>query len=462
MFNQIVERYKKMTPKSKGLYDRATKVFLDHGTRAVFKYDPYPIYTNNGEGSRIFDVDGNEYIDFCFNFTSLILGHNHPSIKEAVREIIERGPPSGGPIVEEIELAEEIADRIPCAEITRFTPSGTEAGMNITRLARAYTGRRKIAKFEGNYHGTSDPLFISFLPKELTAHSSMPSSTADSDGILEEVIKNVVTMPYNDAPAAEETVKKNKEDLAAVIVEPVMPRSGAGGGLILPKIDFLKTLREITAQYNILLIFDEVITGFRLARGGAQEYYNVIPDLSMLGKVIGGGYPIGAVTGRQEIMQLVVGSSHAKTSKSKVPISGTFSGHPVSAAAGLATMKELTANTYERFKKHTDEITNGLKNALEDLGIKAQVTGINSLFNISFTDKEDINNYRDTLTADANLFRYFTLDLFSKGVYWAPSHFSNLSAVTRDEDIKKANTAFYETLEVLKPQIKETSPKLLV
>ncbi len=462
MFESIIERYKKMTPQSNRLYHRAKQVFLDHGTRSVFKYDPYPIYVKEGNGSKIYDYDGNSYIDFCFNFTSLIVGHNHPSITQAVREILERGPPSGGPVEEEVMLAEEITNRIPCGEITRFSPSGTEAGMNVIRLARAYTQKKKIIKFEGCYHGTSDSLYISFLPQKLSTDLSCPVSQSDSNGILSEVVDNVITVPYNDVVVLEQKIKSNKEHLAAVIVEPIMPRSGVGGGLILPKNNFLQSLREITEENDVLLIFDEVITGFRLSKGGAQDYYNVVPDISMLGKVIGGGYPIGAVTGKREIMELAAGSSHAKTARSKVPISGTFSGHPVAAAAGLATLNELTPKVYDDFKKKTDTITIGLKKILTDLGIKAHVTGINSLFSILFTDKEEIVNYRDTLSSESSIFRYFTLDLLTKGIYWAPNHFSNFSIVTTDDDIQKAITAFSETLKLLKPNIRKISPNLIL
>lgn len=457
----IINRYMESTKKSRELYDRAVKVMPGGNTRGVVFFRPYPAYAKRAKGSRIWDLDGNERIDYCFNYGPLILGHNHPEVIRAAKEQLECGTVFGAPTEKEIELAEKITKLVPSAEKVRFTASGTEAVINAFRVARAYTGKDKIAKFEGGFHGTSDAAWISLHPsKDLAGPVSSPNAVPDSDGIPEGVVKDMVIMQFNDTQATEAVIKRYKDELAAVIIEPIQI---AGGGFP-AKEEFLKVLREITERYSILLILDEVITGFRLAPAGGEEYFKVKPDMSIFGKIIGGGFPIGAFSGREDVMDMCSfpECSFPEFRKPRVPSSGTWNAYPISLAAGLAQLNELKPKDYEHINKLGHNLRTGLTKLLSDLNIKGVTVGTGSIFHVFFTEEKEIARYRDTLSAEPRILRYFDLDLLNRGVYLAPEHACNISVATTDKDIEQTLKAMKQTLIAIKPIIREIAPNLII
>ncbi|MEM2969247.1 MAG: glutamate-1-semialdehyde 2,1-aminomutase [Candidatus Bathyarchaeia archaeon] len=310
--------------RSEELFEKAKRLMPGGVNSPVRAFQPYPFFTKRAYGSRLLDVDGNEYIDYCMAYGALLLGHAHPSVVEAVRAQLENGSLYGTPSEQEVELAELICEVVPSAEMVRLVTTGGEATMSALRAARGYTGKRKILKFEGCYHGAHDSVLVK------AGSGATTFGVPNSLGVPEEVGRNTVVVPFNDAAAFEAAVKENKADLAAVIVEPVIGNIG----LVLPREGFLETLREVTEAYDVVLIFDEVITGFRMALGGAQEYYGVTPDVTTLGKVLGGGFPLAAFVGREEIMRMIA-------PEGKVYQAGTYSGNPISVSAALATLKFL-------------------------------------------------------------------------------------------------------------------------
>lgn len=438
----ITHEYIKQTSSSKEVYSRATKVLVTGNTRNAIFFRPYPSYAKRARGSHIWDVDGNERIDFCFNFSVLILGHNHPKVVDAAKRQLERGTVFGAPTEEEVKLAEELVRRLPSAEMVRFMPSGTEAGMHALRLARAYTGKDKIIKFEGEFHGTYDCVFISVNPqKEKSGSSLNPNSVPEVEGLPEDFVKKTIILPYNNLQALEDTVRAHKGDLAAVIVEPATCFSGYNP----PNKGFLKGLREITRSYDVLLIFDEVVT-FRLAPGGGQELFGVVPDITQLGKAIGGGFPIGAVAASEEIMELY---SIPEVGKPRLTQSGTFNAFPIAMATGLATLNELKPPVYESLNRRGQTLRNGLAEMLNDLNIDFQVTGTGSLFDIMFTS-EKLVDYRSLANVRKEDRRRFELDLMNRGVYLPPGgHWCNISTATSNNDIKLALEAMEKSLKSL-------------
>jgi glutamate-1-semialdehyde 2,1-aminomutase len=434
----VLESYGRLNPRSRNLYEKACKSLPDGCTRNVLYTLPFPVYMARGEKARIFDVDGNERIDFNFNNTTLILGHNHPKVLKAAREQIEKGTVLGAPTELEVALAEEILSRIN-AERLRFTPSGTEANIQAIRLARSYMGREKIAKCEGAYHGSWDTVDISVTPPlHLAGSATAPYAVPQNEGVPKGVLENTLIIPFNDSESAEEIIRNHKDELAAVILEPIqrdMP----------PKHGFLKALREITERYGILLIFDEVIS-FRLSRGGAQEFYDVHPDITTMGKIIGGGFPIGAYASSTEIMKplMIPPSKFPEVKQARLGFSGTFNAHPITMAAGLATLKELKPAVYEEMDKTADIMRRGLSSILDDRRLKYNVSGIGSFFHIDWT-KENVVNYRTAATEDRLLSRTFSTELMNRGVFlWGHP---NVSAVTSSEDVKIALEAVGRSLD---------------
>lgn len=427
----LIRDYEKKTPTSKRLYKRACKVFPSGSTRAPYYWKPHPTYIERAKGCRIWDVDGNEYIDYCNNMGPLILGHNHPKVVSAVQEQIESSFWEGGPSELEITLAEKVTESFPCAEQVQFCPSGTEACMNAVRILRAHTGKEKIAMFDGGYHGSSDSVFR-------------------AKGIPEDLLKKVIYMPYNDPEAVEDIVKKHKNELAMVFAEAVLKD-------ITPKEGFLKVLREITQENEVPLAFDEVVTGFRLAPGGVQERFGVVPDLVVLGKILGGGFPCGAVAASREIMNeyLYPNTDGIEVRKPPIEHPGTFNDHKVTMAAGLATIKELTPGAYENLERIGKSIRNGLKKVCSDLGVEAQITGIGSIFHIYFTDKEVVDA-KSAKNADPLLIRYYDLNLLLRGINLAKAHCSYCSVPMTDTDARDTLEAMEQTLISMKPMISRT------
>jgi glutamate-1-semialdehyde 2,1-aminomutase len=418
------------TSRSKDLYDRAKRLMPGGVSSPVRAFAPYPLYISKGKGSKIWDVDGNEYIDYCMAFGPLILGHAHPSVVKVLQEQAEKGTLYGAPIEKEIELAEMIRNYYPSIEMVRFVSSGTEATMHALRLARGYTGKNKVIKIEGAFHGAHDAMLVK-AGSGATTHS-VPNSM----GIPPEVTKNTLLTPFNDISTVEKIVKDHKKEIAALIVEPVIGNAGP----ILPDKDYLKSLRELTSDEGILLIFDEVITGFRLAMGGAQEYFGVRPDLTTLGKIVGGGMPIGAFGGPEEIMSMI-------SPTGKVYQAGTFSGNPMSLAAGIATLKELERIGHRELNRKGEAIRKGIESVVNELHLDFTVSGIGSMFQL-FITKGPLRNYEDAKRSDAALFNKLFRGLLEKGVYLPPSQFETnfLSTAHSDEDIEKTVNAYDEVL----------------
>ena len=366
----------------------------------------YPVFVNRASGSKLYDECGREFIDYCLSWGALILGHTHPTVTQSLQQAIGGGTSFGTATRLEIELARLINEAIPSLEQLRLTNSGTEAVMGAVRLARAYTGKSKIIKFEGSYHGHADYL----LTKAGSGQATL--GIPDSLGVPKDFIKHTIVLPYNNIEKIKEIAKKYRRELAAIIVEPIM----ANYGLITPQVDFLLMLRKIADKYNIVLIFDEVITGFRLAYGGAQTYFKVKPDLTCLGKIIAGGLPVGAFGGKKRIMQLL-------SPLGGVYQAGTLSGNPITVTAGITTLKILKeTNPYEILAEKTKKLCEGIKLSAQKHGLKVKVNYKSSMFSIFFTDKEVVD-YKTAKRQDTHLFKKFFHSLLNQGIYFSPSGF---------------------------------------
>lgn len=420
-----LEEYLSRTQKSRHIWEESKKLIPDGVFRNWYFFKPYPFYVVRAEGSRIYDVDGNEYIDFCNNAGSLILGHAHPRVVSAIKSVIEKGLLSSiGPTELDFKYAEMIHRANPCAEKIRVTTSGTEAVMYATRLARAYTRKNKIAKFEGQYSGSSDFIYFSVTP---TIDSPLPPTPVlDSEGIPSTVTDYQISLPWNDIHTTENIIKKERKNLAAVIVDPCMR------AITPPEKDFLKALREVTSENDILLIADEVASGFRLSYRGAYGYFGLVPDIVVYGKIAGGGFPLGVFASNEEIISLVC----SEGGKVRVPHSGTFSGHPFAIEAGYATLCELYEHPeiYDRINIFGNRIRKGLSEIFEDNKLDAIVGGYASIFRIFFTEKKLIMSYRDIADSVKRLEEAFRLELISRGIYM--SVWSNLSAAITKDDVE--------------------------
>jgi glutamate-1-semialdehyde 2,1-aminomutase len=342
---------------SKELFEEAGRVLVGGVNSPVRAMKPYPFFAARGAGCMLYDVDGRDYIDYCLAYGPLILGHAHPAVVERIKEQLDRGTLYGTPTELEVEFARKIIKHVPSAEMVRFVNTGTEATMAAIRLARGYTGRKKILKFEGAFHGAHDSVLVK-AGSGATTHG-VPTSR----GVPPEATKNTLLASFNDLSAVERIIRKEK--VACVILEPVIGNAGC----ILPEDGFLESLREITLDNDVLLIFDEVITGFRLSLGGAQEYFNVTPDITTLGKILGGGLPIGAVASSREIMEHF-------SPLGGVYQAGTFNGNPLSLTAGYAAIQELEkGGVYEKVNALREKITSGLEDISQRYGIKTRVYG---------------------------------------------------------------------------------------
>ena len=381
-----------------------------------------PVFVKEAKGSKIYAECGKGFIDYCLSWGVLILGHAHPKVIEALSRAIKKGTSFGTATKLEIELAKLIVEAIPSIEQVRLTNSGTEAVMGAIRLARAYTKRSKIIKFEGAYHGHADYLLANAGSGQATL--GIPASA----GVPKDFIKHTLVLPYNDVEKVRKTIKKYQKDLAAIIVEPVL----ANCGVVLPKEGFLQDLKKLADKYNIILIFDEVITGFRLSFTGAQGYFNIKPDLTCLGKIIGGGLPVGAFGGKIEIMQLLA-------PEGPVYQAGTLSGNPVAVSAGVATLNILKKdNPYPDLERRTKEFCKSIGEKAKDFKIKLKVNHIGSMFSLFFTDKE-VLDFNSAKTQDIRLFKKFFHGLLKNGVYFSPSGFEAnfLSTAHSTKDLDK-------------------------
>lgn len=412
-----------MDTKSRELYEAAKKHIpggVNSPVRAYRSVGRIPRFIASAKGDRIVDVDGNEMIDYVCSWGPGILGHAHPRVIEKVKEACEMGLTYGAPTVREVAMAELIAELIPSMEVSRLVSSGTEAVMSAIRVARGYTKRDKIIKFKGCYHGHSDGLLVK------AGSAALTTSVPDSAGVPADYTKNTLVANYNDNDSVKALFEANPNEIAAVIVEPV----AANMGVVLPNADFLPFLREITKQYGALLIFDEVITGFRLGIGGAQEYYGVTPDLTTLGKIVGGGMPVGAYGGRDEIMRMV-------SPDGAVYQAGTLSGNPIATAAGLETLRILKedAGIYQRLEKKGQELADAVRKAANG---HVCVNQIGSLLSVFFVSGE-VNNYEDAVKSDCNTYADYFGYLLDHGIYTAPSQFEAMfvSDAHTQEDLLK-------------------------
>ncbi|MFS8578568.1 MAG: glutamate-1-semialdehyde 2,1-aminomutase [Novibacillus thermophilus] len=400
--------------------------------RAYKAVDMTPIAIERGTGSRVYDVDGHEYIDYVLSYGPLILGHAPEPIVEALKAATEKGTSFGAPTELETEMAELVTSIVPSLETVRLVNSGTEATMSALRLARGYTGRSKILKFAGCYHGHADSLLIK-------AGSGVATlGLPDSPGVPENTAEHTLTVPYNDLDSVRIAFEKFGNDIAAVIVEPVAGNMGT----VLPLPGFLEGLREVTTEYGALLIFDEVMTGFRVRYGGAQSYYHVTPDITTLGKVIGGGLPVGAYGGKRDIVEQVAPSG---------PIyqAGTLSGNPLAMTAGYTTLRELgKPGVYDDLIRKTKRLAEGFREAAEDVGVPCQVNQVGTMLTCFFTDGP-VTNYEEASQVDKKRFAAYFRSMIEQGIMIAPSPFETMfmSTAHTDSDIEKTIAAHRKALE---------------
>ena len=429
----------KHTPSEKELLEKAAR-YLSASTAGNFNPDPErPFVIKEGKGSRVWDVGGKEYIDYLMGSGPVVLGHAHPAVVAAVVETVEKGSTFFATNEKAVLLAEEIVNAIPCAEKVRFTTSGTDACFQCLRIARSFRKRDKVLKFEGGYHGTSDYAFMSVTPG-LNDLRDFPEPVAHSAGVPRAIHDSVLMAPYNDIETSTAIIDKYHDELAAVIVEPIQR-------LLPPKPGFLQALREATAHYQIPLVFDEVVTAFRLAYSGGQEYYGVTPDLAALGKIVGGGYALGAVAGREEIMSVL--DPALADSDSFVPQIGTLNGNPVACAAGLATLAELRKEgTYERLYATGRRLRDALERLCREAEIPMQPAGVDPLFGFYFSE-EPLSDYRSTLAADPAMMKRFNELLLEQGVLkaWPDKFYPSLAHT--EEDIDRTIAIFGSVIERL-------------
>lgn len=415
---------------SKELFEESKKYLPGGVDSPVRAFKPNPFFVEKAIGSKIWDVDGNQYIDHCLAYGPIILGHSNSKVVDAVYKQIQNGSSYGAPTENEITLAKMVVDRVPCAEMLRFVNSGTEATMSAIRLARGYTKKDKIIKFEGSYHGAHDYVLV----KPGSGAAAIP----DSLGIPKDTTKNTLSVPFNDEIAIKNIISEKKDEIAAIIVEPVMGNIGC----VEPKPGFLEFLREITEKNNIILIFDEVITGFRASYGGAQSYYGVTPDLVTMGKILGGGYPMGAFAGKKEIMEMIAPAG-------EVYQAGTFNGNPVSVTAGIATLNQLDNKFYEDLNKKGNYLRNSIRKIIENLELNIQVVGLSSMFQIYF-NSEKVFNYEIAKKSDTDRFLIYFKELMKNGVFIPPSQFecNFISRSHTKEDLEKVIIAIENSLKI--------------
>lgn len=418
-------RYKK----SSEAFEIAEKLMpggVNSPVRAFKAVDTPPLFMERGEGSKIYDIDGNEYIDYVLSWGPLILGHRNPKVIDAIHSVVDRGTSFGASTLEENRLAQLVIDRVPSIEKVRMVSSGTEATLDTLRLARGFTGKNKIIKFEGNYHGHSDSLLIK-------AGSGVATlGLPDSPGVPEGTTKNTITVPYNDLEAVQYAFDQFGDDIAAVIVEPV-----AGNMGVVPPVEgFLQGLRKITTDNQALLIFDEVMTGFRVGYHCAQGYFNVTPDLTCLGKVIGGGLPVGAFGGKKEIMDHIAPSG-------EIYQAGTLSGNPLAMTSGYMTLSQLTPESYDYFNTLGDMLEEGLKATFKKYNVPIVINRAGSMIGF-FLNEGPVTNFKQANQSDLTMFSHMYRELAKEGIFLPPSQFEGmfLSTSHTKEDIQKTLDAF--------------------
>jgi glutamate-1-semialdehyde 2,1-aminomutase len=416
--------------------DKAQR-YLPGGTLGNTRFaDDVAFVVRAGKGSKVYDMSGNEYIDYLLGSGPMILGHAHPAVVAAVRDYLERGSTYFTLNEPAIALAEVICEAVPCAEKIRFCSTGSEATFFALRAARTFTKKDKILKFEGGYHGSHDYALMSSYP---SLPKDFPRAVPDSAGIPRVLEDEVLIAPFNDLPTTSAIIERHHHELGGVIVEPFQR-------IITPRPGFLQGLREVTQRFAIPLLFDEVVTGFRLAWGGAQEYYGVVPDLAAFGKIIGGGYPLSAVVGRADVMEAF--NPDREASGDFIAQTGTLNGNPIAAVAGLATLQQLkTEGTYRQLFTTGHILRQGLVELLQHYGIPGQVVGEDPLFDVVFTD-EPVNDYRGVLTQNRDLLRRFNAEVLKRGILKGSSKMY-VSLAHTAADVEQTLTAVRETFEVM-------------
>ncbi|RPI55641.1 MAG: aminotransferase class III-fold pyridoxal phosphate-dependent enzyme [Chloroflexi bacterium] len=434
------------TERSKAMLEESRRYLAGGvGSHVRAGVQPYPIFMDHGQGSHVFDVDGNEYIDYLLAYGPLILGHCPRAVVEAVGDQLERGTAFGTPHAVEIELSKLICSQMPAVELVRYNSTGSEAVQSVLRLARAYTGKNKIVKFEGHYHGCLDNVYISHLPEaqSMIGLENAPWAVLGSPGQSPSVLQDVIVLPWNNLDIVDKTVRQCKHEIAAILTEPVMSNCG----VIPPNPGYLEGLRQIATDNDVLLIFDEVITAFRIDLHGAQGYYGVTPDLCTMAKAMGGGYPISAFGGKQEIMQLLADR--------KVVHDGTYNSNGLVCAAALATLSELSRDNgavYARMRALGTKLMNGLAEIAARNGVPLRIQGFGTFFGTVFIDRP-ITNFRQSFFQDKGRYPIFRRELFSRGVqiFASDKGLWYLSAAHTDADID-------HTLEI----VEEVMPKLSI
>jgi len=422
---------------SNKLFNRAINVIpggVNSPVRACKSVGAEPVFIDHAEGCMIYDADGNGFIDYIGSWGPMILGHRHSAVIKAIASVLNRGTSFGAPTELEIVLAEMVIDAVSSVDMVRMVNSGTEATMSATRLARGVTGRDAIIKFDGCYHGHADTLLVE-------AGSGVATlGIPGSPGVPESFVAHTLSLPYNDIESVKKVMDEQGDKIACIIVEPI-----AGNmGLVRPADGFLETLREVTEKSGSLLIFDEVMTGFRVAYGGAQSLYGILPDITCLGKIIGGGLPVGAYGGKREIMEHIA-------PQGPVYQAGTLSGNPVAMAAGIATLMQLKKpGFYENLDKKADLLATGLEKAAEKAGVKVRVDRAGSMLGLFFTDR-DVKNFEDAKTSDLDMFAAYYKGMLEKGIYLAPSQFEALF-VSSAHEVEHIDKTIEAAEEVLKKQ----------
>jgi glutamate-1-semialdehyde 2,1-aminomutase len=422
--------------KSKSLFEKAKTLIpggVNSPVRAFRAVGGEPLFIKRAEGAFIFDEDDNAFVELINSWGPMILGHNPTLIKDAIIKAIENGTSFGAPTAKEVEMAELIIQMVPSVEKVRMVNSGTEATMSAIRVARGYTGKDKIIKMEGHYHGHGDSFLIS------AGSGVMTMGSPDSPGVTKGTAKDTLIAPYNDLEAIKNLIASNPNEIAAVILEPVPGNMG----LVLPNPGYLEGLRELCTKENIVLIFDEVMTGFRLAPGGAQERLQVIPDMTTLGKIIGGGLPVGAYGGKKEIMDCV-------SPAGPVYQAGTLSGNPIAMSAGLAMLHYLNDNrqVYEDLDKIGSQLVSGIQQSIDGMGLNYTINHIGSMYSLFFTDQKVVD-FESAKNSDTALFGKYFQAMLKRGVYLAPSQYESLflSTALTEELIQKVLVANTEALE---------------
>ncbi|MEE9437194.1 MAG: aspartate aminotransferase family protein [Candidatus Adiutricales bacterium] len=450
----ILKKYQGRTPKARENDKRARKFLPGGNTRSVAFFPPYPVYMVEGKGCHTRDIDGNEYIDFLNNYTSLIHGHADPDIIRAVKDQLEKGTEFATPTALQFEHAEMLTGRLPSADMVRYCNSGTEATLWAIKLARAATGRDMIVKMEGGYHGTHDLAKVSVSPD--LQSEGLPKAHLEGPGVPKSILDEVAVAPFNDLDSVEILLKKHRDKVAAIITEPML----GSLGMITPKAGYLQGLRDLADQYDVLLIFDEVIT-FRLSLGGIQAIQGVRPDITALGKIIGGGFPAGAFCGTREVMDRFGRGARDVASLSHA---GTFNGNAITTVAGIIALKKFDQAAVDKVNRLGERMKEGLGRALKNVGLTGRVTGIGSLLQVHFGDKE-IGSAVDSVMGIVNskeMQRFLHLEMINRGIFSAGRGMFVISTPMTEKEIDRAVEAFEGSLETLKPYAREEAPGLLL